>query len=257
MIRNMKALGLAFVAVAAMSMVVASAAQATQLHATVGPSAALTGQQTEAHRFELTKSGAVTQCAQATFEGTVQGVDQQQTTAQDATLTPTYFTCQTVGLASQVLMNGCKYTITGSHVQAQGTQTFSKTAWVDVVGCTSGKAIEIKLTGCTVTVPEQTTISHIVFSNIAEVQHLNGEKTPHDVEAQVTATGIAYEFHGIACPKPKDGQPVEVTKLTTDGVYTGKATFRAYQDLGTTQVTKHGHQYSEQKCGTQVGLIAT
>ncbi len=261
MIRNIKALGLAIVAVAAMSVVAASAAQASELHATVPNQANVTGEQVIAHKFQLTKSGAVTQCTQASFEGTITntGQSQQQTTEQELTVTPTYSGCKTVGINSQVLMNGCKYTITGSHTPQGGqAQTTALTAWVDVTGCTAGKAIEIKLSGCTVTVPEQTTLSHLKFKNIAEVQHQpSGQITPHHVEVEVDVKGITYEFHGIACPKPLDGQPVEVTKLTHDGDYTGTATFKAYVDSSTPQVTKHGHQYTEHKCGNQVGLLAT
>ncbi len=239
MIRNIKALGLAFIAVAAMSMVAASAAQAAQLHAATSPSATITGGQTVQHNFKLTTSGAETKCTNAQFEGTVEGGSGGTTTAEEITVTPTYSGCQTVGLASQVIMNGCKYTITGAQPQ-------TLTALVDVTGCTSGKSIEIKLTGCTVTVPAQTGLSH-----------LNFVQSGTEVEVDVTAQGITYEFHGIACPKPTHGGAVEVTKLTHDGDYTGKALFKASEDPGFEQKTEHSHQFSKHKVGTQVTLTAT
>lgn len=247
MIRNIKALGLAFTAVAVMSVVVVSAAEATQLHATASPTAVITGEQTNppGDIFKLTGSGAETKCQVAKFEGTIEGGQAGQTTADELTVTPTYSGCKTAGLNSQVLMNGCKYTITGTH----NGQTLSKTAWVDVVGCTTGKSIEIKLTGCTVTVPQQTTISHLTF-------HQQGTlgQSQEDVKVTVTAQGIQYEFHGIACPGPTPGP----TQLASDGDYTGESTFKAYADLGTDQVTKHSHEYTEHTDnGVQVGLTVT
>ncbi len=261
MIHNIKALSLAIVAVAAMSVVAASAAQASELHATVPNKANVTGEQSVSLKPQYTKSGSISQCTQAIFEGTItnKGQSQQQTTEQELTVTPTYSGCKTVGINSQVLMNGCKYTITGSHTPQGGqAQTTALTAWLDITGCTAGKSIETKLSGCTITVPEQTTLSHLKFTNIAEVQHQpSGQTTPHHVEVQFNIQGITYEYHGIACPKPLDGQPVLITKLTHDGDLTGNATFKAYEDSSTAQVTKHGHQYTEHKCGNQVGLLAT
>src|SRR5262249_9148925 len=136
--------------------------------------------------------------------------------------------------AATVKLNGCKYTLTG---QAE------LTAEVDLTGCTTGKRVEISVTGCTATIPEQTGLSHIVFTNLAT--------TPKTVEGNITVQGIAYEFDGTLCP---EAQGV----LHHDGDYTGKAVVKAYEDQGATeQVTTNGHQYSKLLPGSQVGMFAT
>lgn len=240
MIRNIKALGLAFVAVAAMSMVVASAAQASQLHAATSGSAVITGEQTEQHNFKLTASGAETKCTQAIFEATAQEESSGgQTTDKELQITPTYTGCKTAGLNSQVLLNGCRYTLTNA------SPTAAATANIDVV-CPSEKVIEIKLTGCTVTVGAQGPLSHLTFSN-------DTAPTPDHVTANITVSGIQYQFHGIACPSPP-----AVTVNANDGVYTGKATFKAYVDNGVGgSITHNGDQYNTLAEGNQVALVAT
>ncbi len=245
MIRNTKVFGIAFGAVVAISMAASTAAQAMELHVGAGPSATITGTQTFTwqNNFKLTVSGAETKCSNAQFEGTVQGGQKfpATTTAQELTVTPTYSGCLTAGLSSQIVMNGCKYTITGVHFF-----TFSKTAWLDFTGCTSGKSIEIKLTGCTVTVPQQTGLSHLTFSDVF-----------NEVEASLTVQGFTYELHGVACPKPINGQAVEVTKLTHDGDYTGGIRFKAFTDFGTGLQLQHNHQYTYSIPETQVSLSVT
>ncbi len=251
MIRNIKGLGLAFVAAAAMSVVAASGAQATQFHAAASPSATINGSQTVQHNFKLTTSSAETKCSNATFEGTIQGGSGGTTTVEEGALTPTYSQCLTAGLTSQVIMNGCKYTITGKN----GAQTLTKTAWVDITGCTVGKTIEIKLLKCTITVPEQTSLSHLVFA-----------QSGNNVLVQVTMQGITYEFHREEfpvepCPRQIHGGqpkiPSEHTKLTHDGDYTGTVTLSATQDPSIEQKTEHSHQFTKHKVGTQVALTVT
>lgn len=254
MIRNIKALGLAIVAVAAMSMVAASAVQASELHVTTAENnAVITGQQTGINRFQITPpEGASVECEEATFEGTVSRAGAgQQITTKDTQVTATYAKCTAFGIGSQVLMNGCKYTITGEHTPA-GQQTpvtanpaNGKTAYVDITGCTSGKQVEVKAPGCTIKVPEQNTLSHLVFSN-------TGSGNTQDVDVEITVTGITYQVSGLLC-----GHTTNVT--THDGVYTGNATFRAYKDTAPQQVTLHGHQYSKlgDDLQVQLGLVAT
>jgi hypothetical protein len=239
MMRNIKMLGLAVLAISAMGIVGASAAQAGvgELHVETGPNADITGEQTEQHVFLLTEFGVETRCTQALFEGTISGAVAGQTTATEATLTPQYTGCTSFfGSSATVNMNGCKYTITGGKSEL--------TAEVDITGCTSGKGIEIVTSLCTVKVPVQTGLSHIVFANVAG--------PPKDVNAQVTVQGITYEFSaGSFCPGAKG-------VLHHDGDYTGKATFKGFVDQGKTTLTTHnGHQFNKLVCGAQVGLFAT
>ncbi len=245
MIRNIKALGLAIVAVGAMSMAVAASVQAAELHATTQGSAVLTGQQTQQHVFQ-TQAGTVT-CGTANFEGTVasQGT---QVTAQEATITPTYSGCEAFGLNATVQMNGCKYTITGKANTNTGATT-ALTSYVDVSGCTSGKQIVVNAAGglCTATIPEQHNLSHLVYKD----EGTPGTST-EDVGVDVTVSGITYELHGLFCPGGG------ATGLRHDGTYHGKATFKAFVDSpGQQQVTEHGHQFNKPNEGAQVGLRAT
>jgi hypothetical protein len=243
MILNVKALGLAFVAVAAMSVAATGAAQAAQLHVTTAQKANITGTNTNQHVFKLTSpENSEIKCNLAQFEGTVQG-GSPQITAEDVQLTATYTEdCTAFGLNATIDMNGCKYTITGEN---QGALT----ARVDITGCTTitgqqnHKAIEITVPGCTVTVPQQHGLSHITFTN-------EGSGATEDVLAHVNVQGITYESHGALCPGGN-------TITTHNGDYTGTATFKAFLDNGNGQATHNGHTYQTHLCGAQVGLFAT
>jgi hypothetical protein len=242
---RIKALGVAILAIAAMSMVVVSAAHAatSELHVTGtgGEAANVTGEQVTQHNFKLTTSGLETKCTQAIFEGTIGAqAGSQQTTASEVQITGTYTGCQSqgpFGAAATVKMNGCKYTITDSATSLTGT--------VDINGCTTGKSIEVTTEGCTITVPEQTNATgHLVFSNTDKVN-----KEEQDVDVEITVESITYQTHGAFC--------ILGNQEHQDGDYTGTATFRAYKDAGSAQKTHNGHTYQQLICGAQKGLFAT
>jgi hypothetical protein len=244
MIRNIKVLGLAFVAVAAMSAVAAGSAQASQLHATRAGDVVVTGTQSTQHVF-VTSAGEV-KCTNGQLEGTVPFTSGTQVTEDHITVTPTYSGCTGFGLAATVQMNGCKYTITGTHTPVGGQpQTNALTAWVDVTGCTEGKKITVNagFGGCVATVGEQHTLSHVTFTNVP------GQL--HHVTDKATVTGIAYELHGGLCGHP-------TTVITNNGSYTGGTTLKAFEKTGEHEVTEHGHKFKKQTHnGVQVGLLAT
>lgn len=235
MTRNLKTLGLALLAIAATSALASAAAHAApgELHSEVAAgktSAILTGDNTgfgeHQGNFKLSFK-----CKKATFEGTVQ----KATT--DATITPQYTdTCTLGGLAAEVRMNGCKYTFTG---------VANFTANVDIVGCTTGKTIEITDALCTIKIPEQKNLQHVVFTNTAG--------PPKDIHASMTLSGITYEGvnkFGSGCS--------EAAGHHGDGTLAGTTTVRAYEDEGLNQLTQHnGHSYQPFKEGAQVGLFST
>jgi hypothetical protein len=243
MIHKSKVLGLAFVAVAAMSVAAVPAAQASELHATFAGNVSILGSNTAQHSQHVftTAAGSI-KCTQSLFEGTAPYVGGPQVTAQELTLTGRYTGCTGFGLAATLDMSGCKYTVTNKH--SVTGHTTALTAYVDITGCTTGKTIEVTMAGpCLVTFPEQHNLGHIVFSN-------NPAASPHDVTANFTVTGITYEAHGT-CPVPP-------TVLMHDGQYAGQATFQAHQDKGVEQLTSNGHQYERLKpTGALVGLLAT
>jgi hypothetical protein len=226
MTRNIKVLGLAFVAVAAMSMVAAGGAQAAQLHAaTVGANVYLTAEQYaggQAHVFRLTPpTGPTTTCTQVHFDavGLQKEADPVPKTTQHFTLTPQYTGCTGFGQPAAVQMNGCKWTLTGT---GQAANTWA----VDVVGCTAGKQIVDSTGGfCEIKTPEQSTIGgHITFA-----------QTGTDITGQITLTGIKYQVAGPLC-----GHTNNVT--TSDGEYQGSVTARAFEDAGDTQKEHNGHK---------------
>jgi hypothetical protein len=242
MTRKIQGLGLALVAIAAMSMAAASAVQASELHATTSAhSVSIFGAQTEQHKFN-TDLGTIN-CTQALLEGTAteQGQSATQLTSQELQITGTYTGCTAFGLAATIHMNGCKYTITNK----LGAHTTAETAYVDITGCTAGQRIEITTPGCTVTVPEQHNLSHLVFTD-------EGVAPNEAVIVDITIAGITYETHGV-CPNIP-----HPTTLTHNGQYTGKSTFQAKQDVGTELFTHTSHQYNKLKqTGNVVGLLAT
>jgi hypothetical protein len=182
-------------------------------------------------------------CTTASYEGTVQQLPQQPTqNAAEATITPTYGKTQT-GLnecvvgnlgEAQIKMNGCKYTLTGT---GQAANTFQ----VDIAGCTAGKQIEIKATGCTLHIGEHSGLSHVVAANVAGGQ---------EITLQVKMSPIKILQTGAACPDGNNHQ-------STDGLLQGNILVKAFKDAGNTTVTKHGHQYQEGVRGEQVSLTST
>lgn len=243
--RKIKALGLAFVATVALSAVVASAAQAGTLDIEVDP-AIITGesegQQELAVQIQTPKTGNNINgnCKKASFEGTVEqdGVGSQET--HEATVTPTYQECTFAGLAAQVRMNGCKYTLTGAgHA--------SKTFTVDIVGCTAGKQMTLQTAVCQIEIPAQNGLSHAVGTNI---QTVGRPLPPHEVTLSVTIPHITHTQTGFGCP---DGNNHHGVSLALNG----NTIVKAYYDLAIFQVTEHGHQFTENFDGAQVKITST
>jgi len=241
------------IAIAGLSVAMTSTAQASKLDLGAQP-AVLTGhsepiagqERFQEHFFSIQNTATTiilqSKCDTASFEGTTQGQ-----TIEEATVTATYGTgkgvftepqgCTFGGIKAQILMNGCKYTLTGAG-QAAGTFL------VDITGCTEGKQIELKVAagGCGLNVPAQNGLSHLVGKQL----------TTQELTVEATLSGIkVQQSGGASCP---DG----VTAHTgTNGSFSGNTIVKAFQDAGTKQVTKHGHQYTEHLCGTQVTIQAT
>jgi hypothetical protein len=233
MIRNIKALSLALLAMAAIGALAASAAQAAagEVHITTqNDKAVITG---HGENEVLSIGGTEIQCNTATFEGTVsQATHGTQLTATEIEVTPTYQECQGFGgINVTVQAHGCKYTIVG---------TAQLTAQGGVTGCTAGKSITIKSSVCTITIGNQTQdFTHVTFTNDAK-----GATTEHHLQDHVTVHGFQYTRDGFFCPQG-------------EASYEGTTTIKAYEDLGTKQVTKHEHQYDEVIEGAEIGIFGT
>ena len=170
MSRNLKVLGLALVAVFAMSAMVASAASATTHRLTAETATAdLTGNQTVANQFKLT--GATVTCNTVKFSGTA------ATLTEEITVHPTYEgNCQVSPIGSATInTEGCNYTITGE-TNATGH------APVHIV-CSGSN--EITINGpCVIHVKGgQTPTGGVTFTN-------GVDPTKGDVTVKATVTGI-------------------------------------------------------------------
>jgi hypothetical protein len=107
MIRNLKALGLALVAVFAMSAVAASAAGAAEFHS-ASAGTALKGTQVGNHVFTVGSGFGSIKCTTANFTGTA-----TNKTEKDQTITPEYKGCtDSFGRTADVNVGTAKYTFT-------------------------------------------------------------------------------------------------------------------------------------------------
>jgi hypothetical protein len=236
MIRRIKALVSSFVIAT-----VAGVAAAPSVHAghlDIGASPAVVSGHAEAgqqHILTIPGSGSSFNviCNSATLEGGTTG-----TPLDELTVTPTFGGCRLAGSLVTVQMNGCRYTFTGI---GQPTHTFS----TDIVGCTAGKQIQIKWALCTVDIPQQNGLAHLVASNTG----LEG----NEVTLSATMAGITNLQTGLACPAGNNAHGQTMS-------FSGNTTLKAFTDGkqgGQSPVIKHGHEYVEQVPGELVGLVAT
>jgi hypothetical protein len=182
MLRNLKTLGLALVAVVAMSAVVASAASAVPSFTCAAYPCTVTGSNTAGNET-LTTPGGTVQC-DSHFQGTA--------TAASSTLsiTPSYDpNCRAFGFFGAVHENGCSYLFHALSQIGAGHYNHS----VDVV-CPAGKAIVITGGTCEVDIPAQTGLSSITTQNLA-----NGTIT---VVPNISNITLNVTKDGFGCPFP-------------------------------------------------------
>jgi hypothetical protein len=168
MIRNFKVLGLALVAVLAMSAVVASAASAPFTSSTYPTTDTATS---PLGNDVFTVDGSSVECA-GHFEGTATEA------STSLTVNATYTNCKAFGFASaSVTMNGCDY-------------VFHSNGTVDVE-CGSAGPIKIVAGNCEVQVSSQTGLGTVALSN-------NGNHI--DVDANVSGITANATKDGFLCP---------------------------------------------------------
>jgi hypothetical protein len=158
MIRNLKVMGLALVAVFALSAVVASAAMAQQGKITSDGPVTLTGTETGAAGSgsnALKAFGLEVECTGSTYHGmkvltnaqTLEGKKHEllPSGSSDVTLVPTYKPCIVVGLnwPATVTMNGCDYDLKiGATTVAPPTDNYGVTASLK---CPAGKDVTLDI----------------------------------------------------------------------------------------------------------------
>jgi hypothetical protein len=181
MIRNLKVLGLALVAVFAMSAMVASAASAAQF-TSAQSTTTLTGEEVNG-QTELLVTGTGIKCSEVSFHAHV-----SSTAVGAVTATPTYTGCLTsigstatvTGFGDHGEENTCDYLI-----DADGT--------ADLV-CDPGAEVTIDASTCVVHIPAQNNIGTIGY----ETGLRNGV---HDLTLKINITSIAANHtDGFLCP---------------------------------------------------------
>ncbi|MBS1878920.1 MAG: hypothetical protein JST31_05370 [Actinobacteria bacterium] len=208
MVRKLKAFGLTLVAMLALGVVVASAAQANEFKAAEYP-ATIKGEQKSTHNFVIGGNRTLT-CAGAEFNGTLAGA------SKELTITPTYSSCHVIiagsTLDATVTMEGCDYLFT----EPAGGKVHFK--------CPAGKTVVIHVYNgagvehtagnelCRYTIAEQ--------SNLGTVTYANQATTPKTVVQTANVTGVAV--------KRAFGTLGNCGAESQTAVYTGETTVKAF-----------------------------
>jgi hypothetical protein len=189
MIRNFKALGLALVAVFAMSAVVASAAQANQFSSAGNVSVAISAAQSTTHKF--TVDGSSVTCTTATFASTGEVSSPSKTVK----VHPTYSGCTAFGfVGATVTTTGCDYILA---VGTKITENVSYNGSIELT-CETGKKITISAGGvCEATVSGPQTFTGITYTN---------ESGKVTAAANVTGIKTVKTKDGFGCPFSGTGE---------------------------------------------------
>jgi hypothetical protein len=185
MIRNLKVLGLALVAVLAMSIMVASAASASQYTGSAYPTTG-TGQNTSGKETFTTPGGTV-QC-DSHFEGPLSAA------SSTLTVTAKYTNCIAFGfINATVHFNFCGYLFHAGAAKGGGVYDNS----IDIV-CPAGTGpVTIKAATCHVLIPAQTGLKNVKTTNLA-----GGTVTVQPEVSNITMNVIE---DGFGCPFPGTG----------------------------------------------------
>jgi hypothetical protein len=210
MIRNFKALGLAVVAVLAMSAFVASAAQAAPVVTTTGNVGVHGTGESIGEKF--TVDGVTTECKTSHYTGT--------STAGSSTLTlvPTYTGCTLAGtgLTVHVTTTGCGYLF---HLQNKSGTTYNSK--VDVECGASPIKIEGTGTSCVATVGAQAGLSNVTATN--DASDVTIKPNVSGITATVTSDGFLCPFNG--------------TGVKTGGTYTATGYITGTAASGSIQIS--------------------
>jgi hypothetical protein len=202
-VRLTKMLGLALIAAAAMSAVIASAASAAEFFHDAEGTARVTAKNEGVHKFTAGIIGTI-ECKKATFTGTSFVTSPQPT----VTVEPTYTECTFLGVSGVVVKtNGCSYTFN----LPTGAGPFTGTT---TVNCPTGKKIEFEATGCKIAVGAQGPLSSVTYTNLATV--------PMSVKVAASVSKIKYTSSGTCV----------VLGEKEDGSYSGTAIADAETEAG-------------------------
>lgn len=232
MIRNLKAMGLALVAVFALSAVVASAASAQgKLTTEGGQAVTLTGTETGVKANALTAFGIPVECPGSSYTGHKDNVTPHTfipNLATSATITPHYATnCLALNTyPATVTKNGCDFVIRVGATTGEQTATKKTFAATFDVVCPAGKSIEVEVwehaqahtnvPWCTVKVGSQVGLVGA---------HVTSTPASDDLDLDGTVEGIKASRSGtkaILCP----------TSETSAAKFDLDVTVKAHNSLG-------------------------
>jgi hypothetical protein len=192
MIRKLKALGVAFTVVLAISAIGASAAPAASFHA---ESPTLVSGMSSGFSKITTDPGSVS-CLSTTFSGNL-----STATSATMTVTPNYGSCTLATIFGNISVTvdfkGCDY-----HFNASGHLE---------IRCPFGNPIVISGPGCTITIPAQTLSNAVSYGN-------TGAGSSREIDFTFGITGLKYSYSGFTCGSGTN---------TTNGTHSGNFFFFA------------------------------
>lgn len=198
MTHKLKAMGLALVAVFALSAMVAASASASAFHSEAS-STIITGSGEGTHTF--TASGFSVECTTATFKGTSSGTE-----TSSLEMHPEYSGCESSLGAAPVDTAGCNYVFNAT---TNGTGHLPSN-----ISCTGTSTIKVTAPGCTLSFGTQNTTGGVKATNLG-----TGSSRDTTVDATVTASFT------------KSGSFCFVISGNT-GTYTGNTTVVGYANNG-------------------------
>jgi hypothetical protein len=244
MTRNLKALGLALVAVFAFASVAASSALAATDHFTTEHTPTIiTGAQVGTaadNLFSIKSFNEPINCAGATFGGTVTG-----TSNTEVTVHPTYNNCTTANLGTMTVdTTGCNYilkSVTDAFTNTSGAVEGEK--GTVSLECEAGKSIKLTLSlGCTIT------MTAAANQNLLGVKYTNeGSGSTKDVKIDVTIDHIAYTSN-FTC------QLAGMTASDNDAYLTETVTVKGYTDNAASGPSPNQDSWTGTEEGGQTGI---
>lgn len=114
--------------------------------------------------------------------------------------------CEAFGLEMELIFGGCDYVFHAGTISGEGESTGT----MDIV-CPPGQEIEIVTSVCTVSVPGQTGLGSVTYTD--------GGGSPRDITVDIQVENLVYSGEGLFC----SGE-------FANGVYDGKMTLKAYND---------------------------
>lgn len=204
--KRIRIIGLALVAVFALSAVAAASASATKFEAETYP-VKIKGTQTNTQLFKV-ESGSV-ECANATFTGEL---PKEPGASETLKVKPVYSNCKFAAFEGvKVEMNECTYLL---HAGVKVTETEFNKGVVDVE-CPTGKTITVTTLTCVVTVGPQAGLGELTYV-------VKGTGKTREVEVVANVTNIKYTESSL-CLKPGEH---------ANGVYKGNVLAKGTNGLG-------------------------